>query len=430
MPLLELAQGLGGKLGKVMSQLCFSHLSCLALTSKEFCKIVSDFAGPHAGLMFANARVLIFGCHNVHPIDVDGLQPGEEKSPIDAAMRMIASMKADKNPFDLRVCPNPILEMSISNLSCDSSSGIRGNAISFLNDVVAPPPQLGRLCPAVCKLSDGRVFYCGGQYSTPLSGLVKSQEIYGDERRSKVTAFFSLNSRKWERVSDMLVGVSSAVACQAGNHILVIGGEVDGNRFVRLVQCFDLITNRWLHAQEHGYEDKKLPGASSIAIAKLSDGRIIAAGGNYSSGWHETFGPLVDWHSGMEILDPLSRQWRPLPSMTHDEPVCGIVLSNGQFAVLSKSFFDSFNANNGTWERLESSGMRGDVSSVCRVGASAILAICSREARVYDERLRRWLPLPLQTRRQWGAEVGLQIENRGEPFMACLVATKAISMPH
>jgi hypothetical protein len=130
----------------------------------------------------------------------------------------------------------------------------------------------------------------------------------------------------------------------------------------------------------------------------------------------------------MEILDPVSRKWSPLPSMMHDEPVHCVVLSNGYFAVLSKSFFDSYNVSDGTWERLESSGMLGDVSSVCRVGAFTILAICSHEARVYDERLRRWLPLPLQIRRQWGAEVGLQIEKRGEPFLACLVATTAVSM--
>ncbi len=183
-----------------------------------------------------------------------------------------------------------------------------------------------------------------------------------------------------------------------------------------------------MNASEHGYAPKLLPGSTDIAAARLSDGRIIAAGGTYAFDNHDVYGDLVKGHSGMEVLDPVSKTWSILPSMMHDETGCGFVLSNGHFAVLSKSFFDSYDVSAGTWERLESSGMQGEVSSVCRVGSHLILAICNKEAKVYDELLGHWLQLPLQKQSILGAEVGLRLENRGEPFFVSLVATKAVSI--
>ncbi len=139
------------------------------------------------------------------------------------------------------------------------------------------------------------------------------QVLHRNKRLSKVIAIFSVKSRKGAQVSDMPWGLIGDVACQTRNHILVIGGERnqaftdrsverevddgDSLEYTQSVQFLDLITNRWL--AKYGYKDKLLPGSSPVALAKLSDGRIIKAGGVYCSGYREKF---VQEHSGMEIL--------------------------------------------------------------------------------------------------------------------------------
>ena len=340
---------------------------------------------------------------------------------------------------EMRVNPSPILNLSTSELCCDIDCGLFGNSCSFFNDVSGHPLGLGRMCPAVCKLSDGRIFYCGGVHSSQQSGLVESTELRRSQRISQVTAFFSVKLRRWEQVSDMPWGVLGAVACQIGNHILVIGGE--RNRvisyaefehfssqtvYTQSVQCFDLITNKWL--PEHGYKDKLLSGSSSIAVATLPDGKIIAAGGNYIYDAHHEYGPLVTNHTGMEVLDPETKTWTVLPGVLHDELETGrgIVLSNGQFSVLTQRHFCSYNMSDGTWEQLESPGMKSEVSSVVRVGAFTILAISCAEAKVYYERVRRWFSLPFR-KVLWG---GILVRDKGDSFSVFLANTIAISINH
>jgi hypothetical protein len=104
----------------------------------------------------------------------------------------------------------------------------------------------------------------------------------------------------------------------------------------------------------------------------------------------------------------------------------GIVLSNGHFAVPTKSFFDCYNVSNGTWERLESAQMEGAISSVVRIGAFTILAISLKEAKVSDERLQRWSPLPLKIQDQWAG--GVLVESNGGSFSAYLANMTAVSL--
>jgi hypothetical protein len=87
-------------------------------------------------------------------------------------------------------------------------------------------------------------------------------------------------------------------------------------------------------------------------LAKLTDGKIIAAGGEHIFDYDDRFGELVRNHSGVEILDPETKTWTTLPDMPHTEEGCGIVLSNGRFSVLTTRRFDSFNCDEQTWKSL------------------------------------------------------------------------------
>jgi hypothetical protein len=86
--------------------------------------------------------------------------------------------------------------------------------------------------------------------------------------------------------------------------------------------------------------------------------------------------------------------------MPHTEKGCGFVRSNGRFAVLSTSRFDSFNFDDQTWTSLSDISVLDlhrdslyGASLVVRVSPHIILVVATGEVMMHVENLKHWFIL-------------------------------------
>jgi hypothetical protein len=138
-----------------------------------------------------------------------------------------------------------------------------------------------------------------------------------------------------------------------------------------------------------------------FVAARLLDGRIVCAGGNWepTSAAAQMLGPLVQ--GAMDA----AWTWRALPPTSVARYGCGgCVLSDGRFAVLggisnhahtSSCEVLSFGAD-GHWNPLPPMHDVRAVFTCAAVAESIIVAggLLRKSAEVYDEVLGRWLRLP------------------------------------
>jgi hypothetical protein len=182
----------------------------------------------------------------------------------------------------------------------------------------------------------------------------------------------------------------------AHGQVLLIGGCGHDGALSSSVQLIDLATGVCTPQADLLHARRK------FAAARLLDGRIVCAGGNWkpTSAVAKMLGPPVQ--GAMDA----AWTWRALPPMSVARYGCGgCVLSDGRFAVLggisnhaytSSCEALSFGAD-GHWNPLPSmhevrAGFACAAVAECIIVAGGSLWASSAE--VYDEVLGRWLRLP------------------------------------
>jgi hypothetical protein len=292
----------------------------------------------------------------------------------------------------------------LDRLDYEPRIGLTGDPCRIIEILNDSPAGLGRSEVVVCQLSEDSFFYCGGYVSSSFD-------------LSVVAAVFSVTTRRWQELPNMPEGRTDAVAYLVDKQVVIFGGLLSDAELLSDIEsasavlCFDLLQNRWVGQTEHCIPNDEFLDGTHFASAKLLDGRIVFAGKSYINNhfFAAEYGPLFGESTEVRIFEPIAKMWSILPNMDHELGTqTGILLANGDFAVLTNKHFSAFDFNDQTWRPLPPCKVKGGnkIYSVTRLNQHMIVVVGTKQVSVYDELHQRWFNLPLKLSNYVGSDFG------------------------